>query len=332
MTDWAKKKVVHGGGGKQQREKTKKKVLDFSASLNPLPPQVSWNCDQFFLEHYPDDNYTQLKETIANTFHRKSEEICVGNGSIELIRVFCDIVFQELETFYVESPTFGEYEYSANLNGAKKVGKIDEADVCFICNPNNPTGILRSRHEMLNLIEIIDSHKGIFCADEAFIELADPIQSLVNLPIDSVLVLRSLTKSFSVPGIRFGYGFGEPNFIEKMEAMRPPWSVNAYAEAFALQAFHRYQDLEQSRELIERERVWLTDHLKALDLYVDPSSANFLLVQTKQKVDQLCKKLEKIDILVRDCSSFGLPSSIRIAVRTRDENRILLEALSACLR
>jgi threonine-phosphate decarboxylase len=331
MADPYKKKVVHGGNGKRQHEKTQKNVLDFSASTNPLPPSIPWTCDSFYLEHYPDDTYSALKETIAQTFHRHSGEICLGNGSIELIRTFCHVAFREFRTFYTETPTFGEYEYSAYLAGGQKVTDRTDADICFICNPNNPTGTLRKKDEMLSLVHETELHKGIICADEAFIELADPSQSLIDIRNDSLIVLRSLTKCYSVPGIRFGYGFGDPDLIVKMEAMRPPWSVNAYAEAFAIQAFKQYHELEISRKFIERERDWLYEHLSALGISYKPSSANFLLIDTALQAKELCKKLQNVDILVRDCTSFGLPATIRIAVRTRDENRCLLEALATCL-
>ena len=81
-------RVVHGGNGKRQHEKTQKMVLDFSASVNPHPPRFEWECNPESLSYYPDNNYTQLKEVIAKTFHRDVDEVCVGNGSIELIRIF----------------------------------------------------------------------------------------------------------------------------------------------------------------------------------------------------------------------------------------------------
>jgi len=331
MKDPYKKKVVHGGCGKRQHEKTQKNVLDFSASTNPFPPNIPWTCDAFYLEHYPDDNYSALKEIIAKTFHRNLDEICVGNGSIELIRVFCHVAFRQFRTFFTETPTFGEYEYSAHLAGGKRVTGRTDADIRFICNPNNPTGTLREKDAMLSLVHEAELCKGILCADEAFIELADPAQSLADVRNEHCIVLRSLTKCFSVPGIRFGYGFGDPGLIAQIEAMRPPWSVNAYAEAFAIQAFSYYPELEQSRKFIGRERDWLYEHLSALGLRPLPSSANFLLIDTGQPAGELVKKLQNVDILVRDCTSFGLPTTIRIAVRTRDENRSLLEALSLCL-
>ncbi|HSQ93521.1 MAG TPA: histidinol-phosphate aminotransferase family protein, partial [Methanoregula sp.] len=82
------KRVIHGGTGKRQREKTRENVLDFSASVNPFPPSFNWHCDRSSLSAYPDDTYSGLKERIGTVFCRDPEEICVGNGSIEIIRVF----------------------------------------------------------------------------------------------------------------------------------------------------------------------------------------------------------------------------------------------------
>jgi threonine-phosphate decarboxylase len=331
MTAGPEKKVIHGGSGKRQHEKTLKNVLDFSASVNPFPPEVTWECDAFFLEHYPDDTYSRLKEVIADTFHRKPEEICVGNGSIELIRICCMIILSGKGSYYTETPTFGEYAYSAELFGGRRAKRMADADLLFICNPNNPDGILRSRDEMHSFLGGVEERGAVLAADEAFIDLSDPNQSLSHDKSDSLLVLRSLTKCFAVPGIRFGYGFGPPDLIERIEAARLPWTVNSYAETFALQAFSHFQKLAYSRRLIARERAFLTGELRLRGLSCAPSAANYLLVETGKKVTVLCRMLEKEGILVRNCTSFGLPTKIRVAIRTHDENRQLLEALSACL-
>ncbi len=324
-------RVVHGGNGKRQQEKTQKMVLDFSASVNPHPPQFDWECNPESLSYYPDNNYTQLKELIAKTFHRDIDEICVGNGSIEIIRVFSSVVLSGNKQYSIENPTFGEYELSARLAGASLADPSHKADVSFICNPNNPTGTLRTRNEMLAVLDTVSSGGGLLFADEAFIELSDPKQSLANVKNDHLFVLRSLTKSFAVPGIRFGYGFGDPDLVNKIEIVRPPWSVNAYAEAFALQAFRHMDELSASRTFITQERDWLSSQLNAIGLSCQPSSANYLLVETGRNATTFSTQLENFGILVRDCTSFGLPTCIRIAVRTRKENQILVEALTSCV-
>jgi threonine-phosphate decarboxylase len=325
------KRVVHGGLGKRQQEKTRKNVLDFSASVNPYPPQFDWTCDPDILARYPDNEYSSLKELIARTFHRRPEEICVGNGSIELLRVFCAVVFRKTGTFFFEAPTFGEYELSARIAGASLTLNARQADVLFVCNPNNPTGELLKKERIKDLLSMMVAHGGMLFCDEAFIDLADPRESFSDVSDPHTFVLQSLTKSFAVPGLRFGYGFGDPDLIEKIETVRPPWSVNSYAEAFALHAFTHLEELATSRRLIAGEREWLAGQISALGLNPQASSVNYILIDCGFEVHPLCEKLAIRDILVRDCTSFGLPHCIRVAVRTHKENRILVEALTGCL-
>ncbi len=327
-------RVIHGGNGKRQREITRKNVLDFSASLNPFPPAVNWNCDSADLSSYPDDTYSRLKDRIGEVFGRDPSEICVGNGSIEIIRVFCAVSLgskRKTRHFFIRQPTFGEYELSARLAGGRLAAGQKKADVTFICNPNNPTGTLLHRAELLDILETVRMHPGILFCDEAFIGLADPADSLADLSDPCLFVLHSLTKSFAVPGLRIGFGFGDPDLVEKIETARSPWSVNAYAEAFALEALLHIGELAGSRMAIAEERNRLVSAMTNLGLICHPSSANFLLVECGRDVASLCHALLRKNILVRNCASFGLPTSIRIAVRRPDENLQLLEALESCV-
>ena len=133
-----------------------------------------------------------------------------------------------------------------------------------------------------------------------------------------LFLLRSLTKSFAVPGIRFGYRSGDPDLTAKIETARPPWSVNAYAEAFALEAFHHLDELETARAYIQKERNWLSLPIEELGLGCHASSVNYLLVDCARDIGTLCMPLETHGILVRDCTSFGLPAWYPVvAVRTR---------------
>lgn len=328
------KRAVHGGTGKRQQEKTNKTVLDFSASVNPCPPRFAWKMAPGRLSEYPDDSYTALKDRISDVFHRDPAEICVGNGSIELIRAFCAVVFRpgfHRHLFYQDTPTFGEYSLSACLAGATPAPGHSEADVTFLCNPNSPTGHLLPREDVLGRLHTTQEHGGILFCDEAFIELADPCQSVADICDPSLFVVRSLTKCFSVPGIRFGYGFGDPALIEMIETARAPWGVNAYAEAYAMEAFLHMDELAASRAYIEAERTRLISALQDLGLECSPSQVNYVLVHCGRNVSPLCEALASRGILVRDCTSFGLPESIRVAVRTCEENKRLIEELAACV-
>ncbi|OPX66167.1 MAG: Aspartate aminotransferase [Methanoregulaceae archaeon PtaB.Bin056] len=325
-------KVVHGGTGIRTRKETGAPILDFSASINPYPPHLAPTLDPYRLEHYPDDTYMDLKEVIAGRFNREVGEIAVGNGSIEVIRVFCAAVLSPGDRVVTYPPTFGEYEFSARLAGAL-TGEGTGARIRFLCNPNNPTGHMMERGEILSLLELCEDEGSILAVDEAFIEVSDdPSQTLLGIRHPSLFVFRSLTKSFAMAGIRFGYGFGDPELVAKIEARRLPWTVNAVAEQMAIEAFLRYDELSISRKRIREERELLSAKLSSLPLTVVPSRTNFLLINLDRDAGPLCASLLRHGILVRDCHSFGLPCSIRVAVRKREENNLLVEALSECLR
>lgn len=315
---------------KARREETGRDYIDFSASINPFPPKVPFKFDEHLIRDYPDDSYAKLKEMIAARFHRDPEEVAVGNGSIELIRVFSQVMLTQGGKFWIEEPTFGEYRLSAGIAGAREVSTPKEATVGFICNPNNPTGALMSQDAVAEIHATWQVYETFLFLDEAFIELADPSQSYAPDRCRGVFVSRSLTKSFAVPGLRFGYGFGEPSLVANMETVRPPWSVNAVAEAFAIEAFRHYDALSDSTRALARERTWFYEALIKAGLSPRPSSANYFLIDLEKPAGPVVAALEQHGILVRDCKSFGLPAAIRVAVRSHEENIRFVEALTAC--
>lgn len=325
-------KVIHGDRIIRLREITGKKLLDFGANLNPFPPEIGWNPDASLLASYPDDSYHRLKETIARQVARDIEEICVGNGSVEIIRSFCYAALSVGDAVYTPHPTFGEYLFSARLAGASETADPEEAKVRFLCNPNNPTGRLLPRAHVIELLRQAERRDQILFIDEAFIDLSDPAQSVIDIRSPHLFVLRSLTKSFAVPGLRVGFGCGEEEIASAIEAIRPPWTVNSFAEDFAVRCLARSDDLERSRTAIAAEREWLANAFDRLGLAYHPSATNFILLDLDAPAADLAECLLARGVVVRDCTSFGLPKSIRVAVRTREENRQLVGALEVCVR
>jgi len=323
---------IHGGViRKLRREGLEKELLDFSASMNPFPPHVNWNPGACDLGDYPDDTYLDLKEAIGSVFSRDPGEITVGNGSVELIRIFALVMAPTGSRSYIERSTFGEYAQSVRLAGGTIThNPEDTVDLRYFCNPNNPTGMLLSKDSIKQRLKECRNEGSILFLDEAFIDLADPDQSMVEEKDSDLFILRSLTKAFSVPGIRFGFGFGDPDLIEAIERTRPPWTVNRFAEMYATEAVRHLPDLAESRRKIAIEREYLTTSLRAIGYIPHQSSANYILVDVGVSASDLVSHLLREGVLVRDCTSFGLPESIRVAVRRHEENQILIEALSSC--
>ena len=328
-------KAEHGGRGSKPLVPANKKFreyLDFSASLNPYAPALDWNIPPENIRRYPDDDYTILKEVIARHHHRDPEEICVGNGSAEIIRTLCHTLVRPGTRVHIPPHTFSEYALSARLAGGDIVHSTGaQADISFICNPDNPSGILKPRTEIHELLKIIANSDGLLCLDEAFIDLADPEQSVADIRHSSLFIMKSLTKTFSMAGVRFGYGIGTPDLIAAMEVMRPPWTVNAFAEAMAIQSFECHHELEISRQYIRQERDRIMKRCTELGFTHSPATANYILFDTGGSASELTQKMQDLGVLIRDCSSFGLPSCVRVAVRKHDENDILLEAFAQCL-
>ena len=322
------KKAIHGGKILEMKRRFKGSLLDVSASMNPFVPEFTCAYNHDDLAVYPDDSYAELKEKIARTFNRNVDEICVGNGSAEIIRVFCKVT--DGKTCRIDMPTFGEYSLSARLAG-KTVIQNSKADIRFICNPNNPTGILTPRDEMLNLAQEAEDTSSMLFVDEAFMELAETDESISDIRSENLFVMRSITKCFTVPGLRFGFGFGEPELIEKIETARTPWTVNAFAEKYAMTAFDHYEELKESAAKITEERNWYTEEIEKLGLSCYPSQVNFITIKLERPASEVWAKMLEHGISVRDCTSFELPDCIRVSVETRDKNRRVLEALSKCL-
>ena len=329
-------KAVHGGKVRELRRIFGHDFLDVSASMNPFVPQVPADFSCADLSMYPDDSYAELKEIIGRVFSRDTDEICLGNGSAELIRVYCHTMLRPGDVAQIDPPTFAEYGLSAELSGAA-VLRAEElgsrgAAVRFLCNPNNPTGRLLSRGAMLGELERCCAAGTQLFVDEAFMDLSSPEDSITDVCSENLFVMRSLTKSFAVPGIRFGFGFGSPDLIQKIETARTPWTINAFAEYYAKLAFAHYHELRASAEKIAAEREWYYSCLAELGLSYERSSVNYILIHLNRNAAAVTRSMIDRGVLVRDCTSFGLPECIRVSVETRERNVRVLEALAACLR
>lgn len=323
-------RAVHGGRASYITNNNAE-IVDFSASINPFPPELDLHIPSDAFLRYPDDDYTFLKQVIARHHGCLPENITVGNGSVEVIRTLCHTVLEPGKRYSVSPHTFAEYDLSARLAGAE-LSDEDMADVIFLCNPDNPSGKLMSRNNILEKYSEDKNNSKIVCVDEAFIDLADPDQSVHDNYNNGFFILRSLTKSFAIPGIRFGYGIGNSKLIASMEVMRPPWTVNALAESVVLSAFSKYIELAQSRILIQKEKQILLKAILNYGWICIPGSANYLLIDTRSDARIITDLFLKEGILVRDCTSFGFPTSIRIAIRTPEENLHFIRALESVSR
>jgi L-threonine-O-3-phosphate decarboxylase len=338
-----------------------KDVLDFSANINPLgPPRKAVEAIKrslWQIPFYPDPESNALRNAISEHLGGICpENVIVGNGSTELIHLFCEIFIKNGDEAIIPIPTFGEYE-----NAVKKAGGIpkyvrlndnfridpstilkevgSKTKVIFLCNPNNPTSTLIPRSDLLEIIENGGREHVLVFVDESFIEFVDGDVSLASevKTYKNLFILRSFTKSFGLTGLRIGYGVSYEEIINLLLRGKIPWNVNCLAQAAAIAVLQDREYLkgylEKTRKLVGGEREFLLDEFRRVrGLKVFPAHANFILLDIRQTgltAAQLKERMLKHGILIRDCSSFkGLDKYyIRVAVRTRQENEKLLAVL-----
>ncbi|MFZ5876136.1 MAG: threonine-phosphate decarboxylase CobD [Nitrospirota bacterium] len=318
-------------------------LLDFSVSLNPLGPPSDIpsvvDAASRMLSAYPDPECRTLRHDLARYHSLSAESILVGNGSTEFIFLL-PRVFRP-QTVLVFPPTYRDYYEAAHAVGATVVdGRAlgIRGDLAFLCNPNNPTGTALDADAVRALAAAQPS--TVFVTDEAYVELTDTpeVFSLLSRPLpDNVLVLRSFTKTYAVPGLRLGYLVGSPALMARVERLKEPWSVNALALATGRTLLLQCDDYPRAgADAVRRERATLIERLQRVPgLFPMPSCANFVLIRLRDGLTAgwLRDRLLKERILIRSCADFeGLGSSyIRVAVRTDPDNARLAEALAVAV-
>ena len=343
--------VSHGGiysaGLKFDHE-----VIDFSSNVNPLGfPAAVKNVikkNTELVSVYPDPTSSELRNDLENYTNVPKNQIVVGNGATEIIYNFCTAFLSKKSRVVIPIPVFGEYEAASKLRGAQVsylrtmnlnekiselIRRMPRTNCIFICNPNNPTGVLLPRSNALKILEAAYNKSVLVFLDECFIELVpDSNQSLISKvgEFDNLFILRSLTKSFGLAGLRIGYGLASRKFIDLLMKIKIPWNVNGLAQKAASVALSNKSHLEKTNKLIKKELKYLRDSISKVDGFTCyNSSTNFVLIKSNMSSRNIQKKLLAKKILVRDCSTIhGLNSRyIRIAIRTHKENVMLVKAL-----
>ena len=343
-------------GGLFSIKDMQKGMVDFSSNVLPggPPPKVAHAMRSALTkaEKYPDPDSKKMKECLASYVGTHANTIAVGNGATEIIYRFCSNVLPENSHICVVNPTFSEYESAASLAGHRvtkftamnlgenleKFSKVMPKNGCiFVCNPNNPTGELLEKEHVLYIANEAESKSSILFVDESFIEIVPGKSRSVAVYAPkrkNLFVLRSLTKSFAIPGVRAGYSIANKTMADLINRTSMPWNVSVLAQMAACAAVYSYKThLKKAHRLIKKESEFLQKNINKIDGYkcVPNPSANFILVRTRYESRTLWKKLAERKILVRDCTSFGALCAhhIRIAVKTRTENLKLLEALKS---
>ena len=326
-------------------------VKDFSASINPLgiPQTVITAIEEDIprLVAYPNPEYPRLRRCLARECDIDTDYILPGNGSSELL-TWSAMDMAQQEVTYLIAPAFGDYYRSLNAMGAKiraLTGELPFPDLkaliphdiasnsaLLLNNPHNPTGKLWQKEE----IEPYLDRFSLVVIDEAFMDFLLPSQqqSLIDLipSHPNLIILRSLTKFYSLPGLRIGYALASPQRIKQWQQIRDPWSVNTLAATAAITALKDRDFQQDTWNWLAPAREDLFNGLNSIDgLQALSGAANFLLVKSDTSAIALQEKLlQQHQIYIRDCLSFAELGDryFRLAVRIPSENQLLLQALS----
>ncbi len=333
-------------------------ILDFSASINPLgpPPGVRGVVAAAFdrLAHYPDSACTELAEALALYHGCEPANVCVGNGSTELIHLLPRLVAGHRAL--IIAPAFSEYAEALRRAGwehdyfvlpsdtgfplsitAVREELKKEYGLLFLCNPGNPTGRVYGKDQVTELLDVCRKAGTLLVVDEAFMDFCEE-ESIKRLVIESNagVVIRSMTKFYGFPGLRLGYALAAPPLAERFCTLRLPWGVSTLAQAAGIAALADPGHGARSRAFVAEERESLMAGLNSLPgVRVWPGAANYLLARLDGELTAagLQERLLPQRILIRDCANFhGLDGRFfRVAVRTRADNERLLAAIKAAM-
>ncbi len=343
----------HGGNKKKLADTlgcTIEEIIDMSSNLNPMGPPESietFICENVMkIRSLPEPDAASMRKGFARFHGINENRVIAGNGTTWFIYTLPLALCSK--KVLIAGPTYSDYQDACKMYHidfehylAKPensfIPDVDEisrmaqkADTVFICNPDNPTGVLMLRNKMEYLLK---KHANtLFIIDESYLpfaENAEEISLVSKTEYKNLIVLSSMSKIYRIPGLRTGFLTADPKLIEKIMAYYQPWSVNALAQAVIEHIFNHPEAVEpfvrKTRHYVKTERQRFMNSLEGLKgLELFNSSTCFILARLKKGMTsgEFCKKIGQHRILIRDCSNFfGLSGQyVRFSLKKRETN------------
>lgn len=365
---------MHGGNLREAQEKfNKNEFIDLSANINPFgPPPSVWERLRNALPeiiHYPDPENKRLTQKSSEQFKLLPEQILVGNGAGELL--FSLTLALKPKKVLIPVPGFSEYERAAQAVGAEvrymKLGvkgwdssprmespddktqfvsfwqqALADCDLAYINSPHNPTGSVLQPDQLKIILEIAQKSNCWVVFDESFCDFLDDNERWTARTFlqdySILLVIYSMTKFFSLPGIRLGALFSNPKVINRLKKYRDPWSVNVLAEEAGLGALEDSSFPAEARKKLSESRNFFYGEFKRAQfkaLTLHSTHVNFALIEIKDRTsNEVVENLGRLGILARDCNNFqGIEGQyLRVAIKDQESMSQLIDGLKTIYR
>ncbi len=326
-------------------------VLDFSVNVNPYGPDPAMEAAVrgAALDVYPDSRGGDAIATLSSFLDVREDQIILGNGAADLLWSLARLLSPPGTPALMVEPTFSEFRLALASTGARihnwcataadgfvfdvtaiaRAARDCDARVVYLCNPNNPTGRVLPLAAIMSLAN--DLRGAILILDEAFLALSTRASDRDIVFPANVIRVRSLTKEHALPGLRVGYAIAPAPVIAALESSRPAWTTSSACQAAAAASVTLEPFVTHSRDRLRHDIAALGVALQSLGLQPLATDTIFVLVPTGLATALRFRLLRDHGIMVRDCTSFGLPEHIRLAARPQADRLRLCAALAACL-
>lgn len=324
-------------------------IVKMDANENPFPwpegMRKTLFAENILFNRYPDATATELKQALAKYTGIESQGILAGNGSDEIIQMVLSTFGGPGKAVLIHPPTFGMYQAAAQVTGTEVISlplrdgiELDldsllnearkpEVSILIICSPNNPTGTLFDRDELVRLVR--ESGK-IVIMDEAYAEFSGQtlIPEIANNP--NLLVMRTFSKAFALAGLRLGYLLGQADTISMVNRVRQPFNVNVFSQRAGVVALRYWNEYKSQIEEIKEETQKIYAALSAVpDFQVFPTHSNFILFKPDD-ADYWAKELLAQGFLVRHMGDLPvLGKCLRVSPGLPRENQAFILAVNS---
>lgn len=331
------------------------KIVKLASNENPLGPAIqvidTIQSEAKNISLYPDSDSRELKSALAEKYQIAQDEIFVGNGSDEILDLLMTLILEKKDEIIQADPSFIKYELSVKSRGGKSI-KVpldkdykhdleameaqitDQTKAILICNPNNPTGTMLKKEEIVSFLDRI-SDEILVVVDQAYheyITAADYFDGVELLDkYSNLMLMRTFSKVYGLAGMRIGYALADPELIDYLNRIRGPFNVNSLAQKAAVTALQSEAYLEICQNLNEKEKKFLYQKFEELGLDYIKTEANFIMVDTGMPAKMVFEKLQQQGVIIRAGTQFGMDSWIRVTIGTRADNEYFIRKLKALL-